>query len=494
MSRRNLILAVVPAPHGDLHVGHMAGPCLAADIYKRYSSQAGLRAHYVLEPAHRLGDEARIALASNLQAYSVGVDRVGERGPGYPAHIREFFQRLSEAQLLDVRPTRVLFEIKTGTYPVDTSVSGVCPACLDETSGGPCRSCGQFNAAIELFGLDPRRFALRTEPRLVLDLQRFRSVLESKLTRMGPHRPALASLMRRVLERPLSPFVLSHRGPRGLSLEAAELTGQRLCHWGEMYPAQMRYFEDAAGHVSSADAYTQFIGFEVAYVFTFVHVALAFAANRCGFDWPSPEAVFTSQRYRIGADLIEAGSQHSIWAQELTDEYNSDLVRLFLASAGPDYQDASFVYSVFERSASRIAQPIQRLIQQFNAQRTQASARFAAAGLGDSIRCMRERLPLADYASTTLAQRSLNCVSYFARRAENPASGFTAYIPSVIALCLEPFCPRYTDAIRARFPDAAQTWDAIAPCALDRDLPAFEVKADWNAADSGTLRNYVQAQ
>jgi methionyl-tRNA synthetase len=467
---------------------------LAADIYKRYSSQAGIRAHYVLEPANRLGDEARVALASNLQAYSICADRVGEPGPGYEAHIREFFQRLYEAQLLDVRPTRVLFEIKTGAYPADPSVRGICPACLDETYGGPCRSCGHFNAAIDLLGLDPRRFALRTEPRLVLDLQRYRSLLESKLTRMGPQRPALACLIRRVLERPLSPFVLSHRGPRGVALQVAELPDQRVCHWGEMYPAQMRYFENAAGHVSSADAYVQFVGFEAAYVFTFVHLALAIAANRCGFDWPSPEAVFTSQHYRIGADRIDAGSQHSIWAQELTDEYNSDLVRLFLASAGPDYQDASFVYSVFERSAARIAQPIQRLVQQFNTQRRHGTARFAAAGLGDSIRCMRERLALADYASATLAQRAQNCISYFARRAENSASGFIAYLPSVLALCLEPFCPRYTEAVRTRFPDAAHGWDAIVPCALDRDLPAFESKADWSAADSGTLRDYVQAQ
>lgn len=43
---KTLIIAPPPTPNGDLHVGHMAGPYLAGDIYARFLRLEGYRVNY----------------------------------------------------------------------------------------------------------------------------------------------------------------------------------------------------------------------------------------------------------------------------------------------------------------------------------------------------------------------------------------------------------------------------------------------------------------
>ncbi len=43
---KTLIIAPPPTPNGDLHVGHMAGPYLAGDIYARYLRLNGKAVNY----------------------------------------------------------------------------------------------------------------------------------------------------------------------------------------------------------------------------------------------------------------------------------------------------------------------------------------------------------------------------------------------------------------------------------------------------------------
>ena len=63
--KRVLITATPPTPNGDLHVGHLSGPYLGADIHRRYLEMRGIEVHYVSGAddhqsyvplkAHRLG-------------------------------------------------------------------------------------------------------------------------------------------------------------------------------------------------------------------------------------------------------------------------------------------------------------------------------------------------------------------------------------------------------------------------------------------------------
>src|SRR5262249_55095500 len=46
-NRCHLIISAFPTPNGDLHLGHLAGPYIAADIYQRYQNMLGRRAYHL---------------------------------------------------------------------------------------------------------------------------------------------------------------------------------------------------------------------------------------------------------------------------------------------------------------------------------------------------------------------------------------------------------------------------------------------------------------
>ena len=339
-------------------------------------------------------------------------------------------------------------------------------ATIDLTAGGGCESCGAPNASVDLLALDPERYALRRRRRLVLDLERMRDELELNLQTLWTRAP-LAQVIRERLGRSLGSVVLSVEGGRGVPLDFLGLPEQRLHASAEMFAAQRYGLESVAGPFRESDALVRFAGFGQGYLHAFVHGALGLAAVRCGLPCPESVALLTSQL------RPSRGVRSVIWARELTDVFSSDAVRAYLALIGSDYAEAHFVRSVMDNAIGQIAASIEQLVQLWNDQRHLPEAGRAQYEPRDIAECMRRRLSLADFSGAELARRSLNCIDHLAQKCSRPRSGHIRYIPSVLALALEPLCPDYVGRLRDRFPEAARDWDVLTMCALDRDLPCF---------------------
>ena len=497
MTRPTLIAACAPIPTDDLTADQIAGPYLEADVYARLLSQAGIRAHYALGTddyhsqvdvrAHQLRcaadgviDPARGSIRRSLQAYSIEPDHFGWRDADCQAFVRSFFAGLCAAGMLEVRAVDVLRDIKSGAYPTDAWVRGSCPSCLDATAGGSCESCGTPNTSLDLLGLDPQRYSVRARPRLILDLERFRPELERNLSRLRFQRPGLARLIRSQLEKPLTPFVLSTEGGRGPALDFAGLPDQRLHASAEVYAAQLYFLQRAAGELSASDEYFQFAPLGCAYTHAFVHGALACAAASCGNEQPTLGALLTS---RLQPVRPNRGARNLIWARELSDVYSADALRLYLALSGPEHSESQFVRRVMDSSIEHLSGSIERLVQIWNQQRHQPDANRAPQPPRDVIECMQRSTPLADYSTAELAQRALNCIDHFAHKAGRPRAGLARFIPSLLVLSLEPFCPDYARAVRERFPEAATRWASLTTSPVAYDLPHWQSRPRASAPD-----------
>jgi methionyl-tRNA synthetase len=488
MSRRTLLAIDPVVPRADLGIDRLASTVLGADIYKRYLALSGTRAHCVLlcddhgsevdlvarrlqlDP-DRLAAEAREAIGASLRAYSIGLDRFGGHGASYIAFVRTFFSNLANAGLLELRNVNVPYDIVAGTYPSEESLRGACPNCLELTSGGACDTCGHPNAGIDLLGLDPHRYALRREPRFVLDLERFRPEIEAKLVQMSGVSPYIARLIQAVLARPLSPIIVSTRSPRGISMSFAGASDQKLHAAAESYVGQLHLFERAAGALSADDTYLQFTRFGSLYRSLFVHTGLAAAAVHCNGLAPSLGAVVASH------GIEHAGAHTEVWARDLTDVYESDAVRLYLASVGPSPHEACFVRSALDAGIARVSTPIDRLIAHWNEWRAIPEWTPPRCPPRDLVHVMSAPLALDDFATPEPARRALRALDYFWHKLRQPGSSLARYVPSVLALALEPFCPEYVAALRTRFPEAATSWQHVATCARTFDLPQFEMRA-----------------
>jgi methionyl-tRNA synthetase len=482
---KHLIVAPPPTPNGDLHVGHLSGPYLAADVYKRYLLQHGIVASYALSADDNqsyvdttavrlkttpdaLVEKSREEITSTLRSYDIGYDAFGRLDAGYTAFVKGFFQRLYDAKLIAVRDTPVLFDQKLETYPSEAFVSGYCPRCFESSCGGICEACGHPNRGFDLLGIDGSRYTVESQPRLVLDMEALRPELARELGAMT-HRSALAGLVSDLLSRDLAPFTLSYRTGRGIPVDFAGLPDQQLNVWGEMYPAHHYFLERLAGPLRSSDRYHQFIGFDNSYFYVFVHLALGLLGRRVGFDWPLPSAFVTNQFYNLGAHKFSTSRGHLVWARDLAREFNSDVIRLYLGLHGPEFQEASFQPGPFSETAKALVARINQSALLFNRTR---SARTPDRPIPEALLApFRELLPPERFSMASLARRSLNGLDHVARLIEGGDLSLVPYVPSLLALCLSPFCPRYVAEVKAAFALDGAGCDGVAAAACDRELP-----------------------
>jgi methionyl-tRNA synthetase len=469
----------------------LSGPYLAADIYKRYLAQAGRgAAHYVVSTddnqsyvdttAARLGvspdsliTTSRAAIQNTLQAYNIGVTHFGAQDEEYDAFVISYFQTLLMRDEIQVRQQPVLFDKRSSQYPVEAFVTGICPNCLDATCGGICETCGHPNQCIDLLGLNKDQYEILVEPRLVLDLEKYRPELDEYLLAMTSHRPALLRLITALLSRPLAPFVLSYKTDRGISAAFAGLPDQTLNAWGEMYPGHICFLQRSAGPLSGDDEYIQFLGFDNSYFYVCAHSAMAIAARRNGFNWPIPRAFLTNQFYYLDSYKFSTSKGHAVWASELAKQFNPDIIRLFLALHGPEYQEANFVTGAFTRTATMLAASINRVVDAYNSMR---QAHPPPQKYPNEIAAVMGRpLELSGYSSAQLASRCLNCLHYIHHLLSSGDRTFLTYVPGLVSLCLEVFCPVYADALKRRLDMTANTWQAIVASSPHVALPTFEV-------------------
>ncbi|MFD7417492.1 class I tRNA ligase family protein [Kitasatospora purpeofusca] len=162
----HLILAALPTPNGELHLGHLGGPFLAADALARHLRAEGHRVttvsatdgleSYVLDAARREGRtpeatardyHARIeaALTATDCRPDVFLDvHDAAAAADHRCWHHALAERLAERGRIEIRRERLLADAATGEELVACWLAGRCPACGEETAGYTCEACGMW--------------------------------------------------------------------------------------------------------------------------------------------------------------------------------------------------------------------------------------------------------------------------------------------------------------------------------------------------------------
>ncbi|WP_043477836.1 class I tRNA ligase family protein [Kitasatospora sp. MBT66] len=162
----HLILAALPTPNGELHLGHLGGPFLAADALARHLRAEGHRVttvsatdgreSYVLDAARREG-RAPEATARDYHARIEAALTATDCRPDVFLDVHDataeadhlgwhhaLAERLSERGRIEIRRERLLADAGTGEELVACWLAGRCPACGEEAAGYTCEACGMW--------------------------------------------------------------------------------------------------------------------------------------------------------------------------------------------------------------------------------------------------------------------------------------------------------------------------------------------------------------
>ncbi len=164
-----LVTSALPYANGPLHLGHLAGAYLPADIYVRFLRMRGEKVLYVCGTdehgvpititAERQGrspsevvDEYHEVIRREFEAFGISFDNFSRTSrPEHFEFAQQVFLDLLERGLIVERSMKQLYCARCRRFLPDRYVLGTCPKCGTEGARGDlCESCGSWLEALEL--------------------------------------------------------------------------------------------------------------------------------------------------------------------------------------------------------------------------------------------------------------------------------------------------------------------------------------------------------
>jgi len=365
-----LIFSTPPTPNGDLHLGHLSGPYLAADIYRRALGRNGERAMhvtgrddhqtYVLRKSLSSGstplavaEQYAAEIRRTLRASNVPLDYFIEPSStgAYAAFVCSVFEKLYAKGLIYAKDAPALFDEATGRYLHEAFVSGRCPHCGAGSDGNACEQCGRPNQCVDLH--DASSLFSRQQPRtrtcrrlffrlgaLAEELARY-----AKTTPMSAHALALSEAM---IADGLPDICVSHPTELGIAVPIDGFTGQKIYVWFEMAAgylwsaAQMLDPDAEPTLAKAAEAYDKmrvvhFYGFDNTWYHT-----LLFPAVYLALGIRPPAAHVLNELLDLDNRKFSTSRGHLIWAHDLLRRVSADYMRWALSGIRPEGVRSNF--------------------------------------------------------------------------------------------------------------------------------------------------------
>ncbi|MDH6125709.1 class I tRNA ligase family protein [Kitasatospora sp. GP82] len=355
MSAPLWITATPATPNGELHVGHLAGPYVAADVLRRFLRAdghpvrltGGLADHESAvelcalkqgRKAEEVADGYGEAITVDWRRAGVEFDRVVRPGQdqGYREFVTSLFGRLHADGVLVAR-TRLLpycgpcERALYGKY-----VRGGCPSCGAQADGSLCRTCARPNDCGDLLGpvcvLCDTPATLRQCRRLYLPLEAHRKELAEYWDSV-PMPPRLAAFRDGLAHDGLPDVAVSHPAQWGITVPVEGFEDQRIAPAVEAVAGYLL----SAGQESAEAGPLQFFGIDRAAFHLAVLPALVLASGG-----PLPSGFQVNEYYRLGGRKLSTTERHAVWALDVLTDAGSDTLRRHVLSDRPEGRPTEF--------------------------------------------------------------------------------------------------------------------------------------------------------
>ncbi|WP_223266529.1 methionine--tRNA ligase [Luteibaculum oceani] len=160
-AKRYLVTAALPYANGPLHIGHIAGAYLPADIYVRFLKAQGkdvaficgsdengaaitLRAKKEKTTPKEIVDRYHGIIQKAFEDFGMSFDIYHRTsGDDHKEMAQEFFLELHKNQAFEEKKSEQYFDEKEGMFLADRYITGTCPKCSNEGAyGDQCEKCG----------------------------------------------------------------------------------------------------------------------------------------------------------------------------------------------------------------------------------------------------------------------------------------------------------------------------------------------------------------
>lgn len=375
-----LVTSALPYANGKLHVGHVAGAYLPADIFVRW-----LRLHqqdviYICgtdehgTPISISADKEGVSPAEIVKRYHDSIkgafDALGIEFDNFSGTAREkhhklsqqFFSALYGKGHIKPRVTRQFYCEHDRRFLPDRYVEGSCPRCqAPGARGDQCDACGQIyetttlvNPICKICGNTP---IIRETTHWYLQLDDFRQQLTGWIAGKGYWKENVRNFMLNLLEQGLVERPITRDLSWGVPVPLPETEGKVLYVW----------FDAPIGYISSTVEWAERIGQperwkdywldpETKLVHFIGKDNIIFHA----LIWPAmlmgqkqgyclPHDIPANEFMNLEGQKISTSHNWAIWVDEFTEKFPAEYLRYYLACNAPERGDSDFSFKDFQQ-------------------------------------------------------------------------------------------------------------------------------------------------
>lgn len=375
--KRTLVTTALPYANGPVHIGHLAGVYVPADIYVRYLRLKG-------EDVVMIGGSDEHGVPITIKAKAEGVtpqdivdryhkiikDSFEELGISFDIYSRtttqihtdtasEFFRHLYEKGEFVEKTSMQLYDEKANQFLADRYVTGECPHCHNLNAyGDQCEKCGSSLNATDL--INPKSAITGNTPVLretrhwYLPLDKWQDKLSHWI--LDEHkewRPNVYGQCKSWLDLGLQPRAVSRDLDWGVPVPVEGAEGKVLYVW---FDAPIGYISNTKELLPDTwekywkDPETRIINFIGKDNIVFHCIVFPAMLMAYGDNYQLPDNVPSNEFLNLEGDKISTSRNWAIWLHEYLRDFpgKQDVLRYVLTANAPEAKDNDFTWKDFQ--------------------------------------------------------------------------------------------------------------------------------------------------
>ncbi|MBO4590047.1 MAG: methionine--tRNA ligase [Bacteroidaceae bacterium] len=379
--KRTLVTSALPYANGPVHIGHLAGVYIPADIYVRYlrlkgesvlfiggsdehgvpvtirAKKEGCTPQDVVDRYHKLIKESFEGFGISFDVYS------RTTSPTHHKLASDFFRKLYDNGKFVEMESEQFYDEEARQFLTDRNIVGECPRCHAEGAyGDQCEKCGSTLSPEEL--INPRN-ALTGNPLVkrktshwYLPLDQYQPWLEKWILEEHKEwRPNVYGQCKSWLDGGLHPRAVTRDLDWGIPVPVEGAEGKVLYVWFDApigYISNTKELCDAHPELGSWETWwkdpstrlVHFIGKDNIVFHCIVFPSMLKAEG----SYILPDNVPSNEFLNLEDDKISTSRNWAVWLNEYLEEFpgKQDVLRYVLTANAPETKDNNFTWKDFQ--------------------------------------------------------------------------------------------------------------------------------------------------
>jgi len=378
-----LITSALPYANGRLHIGHVAGAYLPADIYVRFlrltkhdvvfvcgtdehGAPISIKADAEGKTPQQIVDFYHKSIKDSFDA--LGIEFNNFSGTARPEHHKlsqQFFTTLYNNGKVKPRNTQQLYCEKDKRYLPDRYVEGECPHCgASGARGDQCDACGKLIDALQL--KNPKCMLCGSTPVVketvhwFLDLPAFADDLKKWLENKPNWKDNVTKFILSWIEEGLIDRSITRDIDWGVPVPLPDAENKVLYVW----------FDAPIGYISSTIEWAKLQGqpdkWKDYWLSKDTHLVHFIGKDNIPFHaiiWPAilmeqkagyclPHDIPANEYLTLEGEKISTSRNYAIWVEDFVKDFDGELLRYILAANAPENRDADFSWQDFQNQVN----------------------------------------------------------------------------------------------------------------------------------------------